>query len=54
MIRKLLSNLWFWVVGAFVLIIAAWIVTIMIANEHRNQPLQKGETLERQVPKNTE
>ena len=54
MIRRLLVNLWFWVIAAFVLIIAAWIITIMIAKAHHNQPLREGEVLERQVPENTE
>ena len=54
MIRKLLGNLWFWVIGAFVLVILAWTLTIIYANKHRAEPLQEGEVLERQTPESIE
>ena len=54
MIRKLLGNLWFWVIGAFVLVILAWVLTILYAGKHRMEPLQEGEVLERQVPDSAE
>lgn len=50
MMKKILGNLWFWVISAFLLIIAAWIVTTVIALRHQPAPLEEGEVLERQVP----
>jgi len=50
MIRKIISNLWTWVAIGFLLLIAAWVWTIMVASEHRPPPVEDNETLERQPP----
>lgn len=50
MIIRILANLWFWVVSAFALIIIAWFLTIKAADKVKDQPIQEGEVIERQLP----
>jgi hypothetical protein len=49
MMRKILSNLWFWVITAFVLVIVGWYFTVKIANQYRVPTVAEGEIIERQV-----
>jgi len=48
--KKLLGNLWLWVVMAFVLLILAWYFTIKVANENKQTPIEPEEVIERQPP----
>jgi hypothetical protein len=50
MIKKLLGNLWFWVISAFLCIIIAWGLTMFLATKHQPESLKEGEVLERQIP----
>lgn len=50
MIRKILANLWFWVVSSFLLIIIAWVLTIKAASKVKDQSIEEGEVIERQLP----
>ncbi len=50
MMKRILGNLWLWVTVAFLLVIAAWVWTIMIAKDFDYKPIPDGEQLERQAP----
>lgn len=50
MLKRILGNLWVWVIAAFLLVIVAWYWTVRIAQNYNNQPIQEGETLQRQQP----
>lgn len=50
MIKKIFGNLWLWVVAAFLLVIVAWVWTIMIAKNYDYHPVSEDEKIERQVP----
>ena len=50
MMKRILGNLWLWVVLAFVLVIVAWVFTIIIAKDFDFEPIGEEENIERQSP----
>jgi hypothetical protein len=52
-IKRIIGNLWFWVVLAFVVIIIGRAWTIYLVRDYDFKPIPEGETLERQVPPTT-
>jgi uncharacterized membrane protein YdbT with pleckstrin-like domain len=48
--KKLLGNLWFWVISAFLLVIIAWVWTFQLAKHYDFSPIDEETQLERQPP----